>query len=428
MNVSVKNIYGFLFKTIILLYLLYPLSVNSKTKDTNRLLELFGEAMEKTHQNYVEEITEQELIEKAINGMLSGLDPHSGYMNEAAFKEMQVDTSGKFGGLGIQITMEEGLVKIISPIDDTPAYKAGLKAGDYITKIDGKQIFGLTLTEAVDLMRGEPGSKIIITIAREGADIFDVIIIRDIIKVQSVRYEVYNNVGYIRISSFTEQTTDGIKKAIKNIKSSKTNQDTIGYVLDLRSNPGGLLSQAINTTDLFLKEGIIVSTKGRKNKSEKNYKARGGDILNGQPVVVIINNGSASASEIVAGALQDHNRAIIIGTKSFGKGSVQTIIPLRDSYRNKQGAMRLTTARYFTPSGKSIQAKGIDPDIIIEQGKFEANNFEVYSESDLMGSLDGDNSNRNTDNLSDKFDNLKKDYQLSRAIDLVNVLLISKKS
>lgn len=408
---------------IIGFYILFSLPINAKTKETLRLLDLFGNVFERTYENYVEEVTEQELLEKALNGMLSGLDPHSGYMNEETYNEMKIDTSGKFGGLGIQITMEEGFVKIISPIDDTPAYKAGLKSGDYITQINGSPVLGLTLSEAVDLMRGKVGSKITITIAREGIDIFDVDIIRDIIKIQSVRNETYGNVGYLRISTFSEQTSSELKKSIKKINR-KLKKNEIGYILDLRSNPGGLLTQAIQVSDIFLRKGEIVSTKGRGDKDIRRYKAKPGDLINEKPLVVLINGGSASASEIVAGALQDNKRAIVIGTKSFGKGSVQSIIPLQDYNRKSQGAMRLTTARYYTPSGKSIQAKGIEPDIIVEQGKFEFNNnIAGFSESDLRGSLDNDK-DLELENADNDKELIKQDYQLARAIDLIKALSI----
>ena len=413
-------------KFFLIVFLLFSTSAKSKTKETLILLDLFEKVFEKTHKEYVEEISEKELIEKAINGMLSSLDPHSGYMNEEVYKEMQIDTSGKFGGLGIQITMEEGFVKIISPIDDTPAYKAGLISGDLITQINNKPILGLNLKEAVDMMRGKPGSKITITIAREGKELFDVTLTRKIIKIQSVKNTIYGDIGYLRITSFTEQTDSGLKKAIKKIKQELNNQEK-GYILDLRSNPGGLLAQAIAVSDIFLNEGLIVSTKGRENINQRNYSARKGDLIEGKPLVVLINGGSASASEIVAGALQDHKRAIIIGTKSFGKGSVQTIIPLLDYNRNRQGAMKLSTARYYTPSGKSIQAQGIEPDIMMEQGEFKSNEINLYSESDLIGSLDGEKEeeNKNEKNISKT---INDDYQLSRAIELIIALSILKLS
>jgi len=419
---KIKYIY-LVIKIFLLFFLLFSPKINAKSKEMILLMDLFENVFEKTHEEYVEEISEQELMEKAINGMLSALDPHSGYMNEETFKEMQVDTSGKFGGLGIQITMEEGFVKIISPIDDTPAYKAGLKAGDLITQINNKPVMGLNLKEAVDMMRGRPGTKIIITIAREGLDLFDVELKREIIKIQSVKNEIFDDIGYIRISQFTEQTNKGLIKAVKETKISLDNEE-LGYILDLRSNPGGLLSQAVAVSDLFLNEGVIVSTKGRDINNDKKYSAKKGDIIKNKPLVILINGGSASASEIVAGALQDHKRAIVIGTKSFGKGSVQSIIPLWDYRRNNQGAMKLTTSRYYTPLGKSIQAKGIEPDIYVEQGEFKSNEISLYSESDFFGSLDSSENLEIEEEIDENQKIFETDYQLSRAIDLVKALSI----
>ena len=417
-----------LFYIIFFVSIFFNLNVYAKTSDTIRLLDLFGSVFEKTHKEYVDEISEQELIEKAINGMLSGLDPHSGYMNEETYNEMQIDTSGKFGGLGIQITMEDGLVKIISPIDDTPAFKAGLKAGDYITQINDTPIVGLTLTEAVDLMRGKPGSKITITIARDQEDLFDVTIVRDIIKIQSVKHKIFYDIGYIRISSFNEQANTGLKKSIIEIQKKLENKE-LGYILDVRNNPGGLLNQAVTISDSFLQKGEIVSTRERKGKKTRTYKAKPGDITNNKPIVVLINGGSASASEILAGALQDHRRAIIIGTKSFGKGSVQSIIPLRDYRGNNQGAMRLTTARYYTPNGLSIQGKGIEPDILVNQGNFKSTEIESYSESDLVGSLDKDKTKKLKENQDEELINIiENDYQLSRAIDFIKAISLFNKS
>jgi carboxyl-terminal processing protease len=356
--------------------------------------------------------------------MLTGLDPHSGYMNEEVWQEMQTDTKGKFGGLGIEITMEDGFVKVISPIEDTPAYEAGVKAGDYIIQIDEIPVFGLSLNEAVDLMRGKKGSPITITVSREGVDPFEIKIIRDIIKIQSVKSDIFNDVGYLRITSFTEQTESGLIKSIKKIKEELDNKE-IGYILDLRSNPGGLLKQAVKVTDIFLERGEIVSTRGRKKIDMQRYQAKSGDLIDAKPLIVIINGGSASASEIVAGALQDHKRAIIIGTKSFGKGSVQTIIPFKKS-NDKMAGIRLTTARYYTPSGESIQGKGIDPDIIVEQGSFESTEYKRYSESDLKGSLDNekDESNENTEEISPQEERLAMDFQLAHAVDLIKGLNI----
>ena len=400
-------------------------STASKNKETYEYLDLFGQIFDRVRSQYVDNVTDEELIEKAIDGMLTGLDPHSGYMNEEVWEEMQMDTQGKFGGLGIEITMEEGFVKVISPIEDTPAYKAGVLAGDFIIQIDDAPVFGLTLSEAVELMRGEKGDPITITISREGVEPFEVNIIRDIIKIQSVKYEIFDNVGYLRITSFTEQTESGLIKYIKKIKEELDNKQ-IGFVLDLRSNPGGLLKQSIKVSDIFLEQGEIVSTRGRNKEDILRYRAKKGDRINGQPLIVLINGGSASASEIVAGALQDHKRAIIVGTKSFGKGSVQTIIPFKKSGNNKSTTgIRLTTARYYTPSGESIQGKGIMPDIIIEQGTFESKEFKRYSEADLKDSLDNeDNENKNDENSdadeeTEEENRLDTDYQLARAVDLI---------
>ena len=400
-------------------------STASKNKETYEYLDLFGQIFDRVRSQYVDSVTDEELIEKAIDGMLTGLDPHSGYMDEEVWEEMQMDTQGKFGGLGIEITMEEGFVKVISPIEDTPAYKAGVLAGDFIIQIDDAPVFGLTLSEAVELMRGEKGDPITITISREGVEPFEVNIIRDIIKIQSVKYEIFDNVGYLRITSFTEQTESGLIKYIKKIKEELDNKQ-IGFVLDLRSNPGGLLKQSVKVSDIFLEQGEIVSTRGRNKEDILRYRAKKGDRINGQPLIVLINGGSASASEIVAGALQDHKRAIIVGTKSFGKGSVQTIIPFKKSGNNKSTTgIRLTTARYYTPSGESIQGKGIMPDIIIEQGTFESKEFKRYSEADLKDSLDNeDNENKNDENSdtneeTEEKNRLDTDYQLARAVDLI---------
>jgi len=403
----------------------------SKNKETYEYLDLFGQIFDRVRSEYVEEVTDQELIEKAIDGMLTGLDPHSGYMNEEVWQEMQMDTQGKFGGLGIEITMEEGFVKVISPIEDSPAYEAGILAGDFIIQIDDTPVFGLTLNEAVELMRGEKGQPITITVSRDGTEPFEIKIIRDIIKIQSVKSEVYDDIGYLRITSFTEQTEDGLLKSIKKIQ--KENENIKGYVLDVRSNPGGLLSQAVKVSDIFLTRGEIVSTRGREKKDIRRYRAKNKDHTNGKPIVVLINGGSASASEIVAGALQDHRRAIIVGTQSFGKGSVQTIMPFQRSNAENVSGIRLTTARYYTPSGESIQGKGISPDIIVEQGEFESYDFKRYSESDLKDSLDKDDENAKNDDadeteLSEKEKRLAKDYQLQRALDLLKGLSIFEES
>ncbi len=418
------------FKLILIVFLAF--SISSIANSREKHLDLFNQIFDKVQSDYVDEITDEELIEKAIEGMLSGLDPHSGYMNEEVWKEMKTDTSGKFGGLGIEITMEDGFVKVISPIEDTPAYRAGVKAGDYIIKINETAVLGLTLNEAVELMRGKKGAPIKITIAREGLEPFEIEIIRDIIKVQSVKHELFEDIGYLRITSFTEQTEAGIIKSIKKIRN-ELNQKELGYILDLRSNPGGLLTQAVKVTDIFLDKGVIVSTKGRKKIDNQNYYARNGDLIKNKPLVIIINGGSASAAEIVAGALKDHGRAIIIGTKTFGKGSVQTIIPFKKINGSIAG-IRLTTAIYYTPSGESIQGKGILPDILVEQGNFESNENTRFSESDLKGAIENEQESENTINddqnnkITDQEFRLKKDFQLRRAVDLIKGLSIYKNS
>ena len=410
---------------IYIFFIFFSSSIYSydNNEEKYKYLDLFGQVFDRVRSSYVEEVSDRELIEKAIDGMLSGLDPHSGYMNEDIWKEMQMDTKGKFGGLGIEITMEEGFVKVIAPIEDTPAYDAGILAGDYIIQIDDTPVFGLTLNEAVELMRGERGAPIVVTISRDNIEPFEVKIIRDYIKIRSVKSEVVDDVGYLRITSFNEQTEKGLIDAINEIQSSASN-NIIGYVLDVRSNPGGLLTQAVKVTDIFLARGEIVSTRGRDKQDIKRYRAKKADRINGKPLVVIIDGGSASASEIVAGALQDHRRAIIIGTQSFGKGSVQTIIPFQVSNSDVLTGIRLTTARYYTPSGESIQGKGITPDITIEQGEFESYDFKSFSEADLKDSLDKDeeviSDNNETDKELSEFEKrLKIDYQLQRAINLV---------
>ena len=335
------------------------------SSDTYRQLNLFGEVFERVRADYVEKPNDSKLVESAINGMLSGLDPHSGYMDPSSFRDIQVQTRGEFGGLGVEVTMVDGLLKVVAPIDDTPAAKAGVMANDIITKLDDEQVQGLTLDQLVEKMRGPVNTKLKLTIMRKGQDKPIVVtIVRDVIRVKSVRsHNEGDDVGYIRITLFNEQTTDGLKTAISDLTSQLGADKVKGFVVDLRNNPGGLLDQAISVSDAFLDKGEIVSTRGRNAEETQRFNARPGDLTRGKPVIVLINGGSASASEIVAGALQDHKRATLVGTRSFGKGSVQTIIPLGDG----NGALRLTTARYFTPSGRSIQAKGITPDIEVLQ-------------------------------------------------------------
>jgi carboxyl-terminal processing protease len=340
-------------------------TANAAASDTYRQLNLFGDVFERVRADYVEKPDDKKLIETAINGMLAGLDPHSSYMDAKSFRDMQVQTRGEFGGLGIEVTMEDGLIKVVAPIDDTPASKAGILANDIIVKLDDEQVQGMTLNQAVEKMRGPVNSKIKLTIVRKGAEKpIEVTITRDVIHVRSVRSHVEgDDIGYIRITQFSEQTSDGLKKAIADIKAKVSNDKLKGYILDLRNNPGGLLDQAIAVSDTFLQKGEVVSTRGRNADETQRFNARPGDLTDGKPLIVLINGGSASASEIVAGALQDHKRATLLGTRSFGKGSVQTIIPLGSG----NGALRLTTARYFTPSGRSIQARGITPDIKVLQ-------------------------------------------------------------
>ena len=328
-------------------------------------LNLFGDVLERIRRDYVEPADEKLLIENAINGMLSSLDPHSSYMNPKTYKDMQVQTRGEFGGLGIEVTMESGVIKVVSPIDDTPAARAGLMAGDLIFALDGEPVQGLTLQEAVEKMRGKPGAPIKISVRRAAKDPFDVTLTREVIKVRSTRFRMEGDVGYIRVTSFTEQSTSGVIDAVEKLKK-EAGTKLKGFVLDLRNNPGGLLDQAIAMSDAFMEKGEIVSVKARKSEDIQRWNAKPGDVTGGLPLVVLVNGGSASASEIVAGALQDHRRAIILGTRSFGKGSVQTIMQVSGG-----GAIRLTTARYFTPSGRSIQKEGIKPDIEVEQAKIE---------------------------------------------------------
>ena len=412
-------------KLLLILYLIIlpTLSIANEEKEIYKQLNLFGEAFEKIKNNYVEEVDVKELIEAAIEGMLSSLDPHSTYLNSDELNELKIQTKGEFGGLGIEVTIEEGFVKVIAPIDDTPASKAGIVSGDLITHIDGDSILGMSLSDAVSLMRGKVGSKIKLTIRRNRTETINIEIIRDIIELKSVKFRLENGVGYIRLSSFNQKVDEEIKDAIKKIEKQASSK-ILGYVLDLRNNPGGLLDQAVNVTDIFLPQGEIVSTRGRKKNDGSRFNAAKKDMISGLPLVVLINQGSASASEIVAGALQDHKRAIIMGTKSFGKGSVQTILPSGDNV-----AIKLTTARYYTPSGKSIQQTGIDPDILVEQSEIKSieNNSQSRKESDLRKAIkneqinDSDNEDEEKENNNVKSD----DYQLSRALDLIYALSIN---
>jgi carboxyl-terminal processing protease len=396
--------------------------VTVASTDTYRQLNLFGDVFERVKNDYVREVKDNELVENAINGMLTSLDPHSSYLNPKNFSDMQVSTRGEYGGLGLEVTMEDGLVKVISPMDGTPAAKAGIKTGDLIASIDGTAIQGLTLSEAVDKMRGPVNSQIKITILRKGEKKpLDVSLTRAIIRVESVRFRAEGEVAYIRITTFNEQTEDGLDKAIDTAKA-KIGSRLKGIILDLRNNPGGLLDQAITVSDAFLDQGEIVSTRGRRAGDTQRYNARSGQMMSNVPIIVLINEGSASASEIVAGALQDQKRARVVGTRSFGKGSVQTVIPLSGGV---DGALRLTTAKYYTPSGRSIQATGIDPDILVEQtsdANSEADANDRLSEANLPKHLDAQEGGKKPHvgpvvkpKAGEKFD----DFQLTYALRLL---------
>jgi len=390
-------------------------------------LRTFTEIFGRIKQDYVEPVTDKDLLESAIRGMLAGLDPHSSYLNTEEYKELRVGTTGRFGGLGIQVTMEDGFIKVISPIDDTPAQKAGMQSGDLIIKLDSQPVKGMTLTGAVKIMRGEVGSEIVLTVVREGNDApFDVTLVRAIIKVKSVRSRTLEEgFGYLRISSFQSPTGEALKEEVKQLK--KDNGGKLkGLVLDLRNNPGGVLNGAVAVSDAFLNSGKIVYTEGRIKNAKMDFNATPGDLLDGAPLVVLINGGSASASEIVAGALQDHKRAIIMGTKSFGKGSVQTILPTGNG-----GAVKITTARYFTPSGRSIQATGIEPDIELRRLKLEeleAAKFTPIKEADLSHHLSNGNGKKSDKNAKSKDTDKKgvdlRDYPLTEALNLLKGIAI----
>ena len=427
-KVITAAVLGLITSAFITLEIAKPSNANeaSENKSTYEQLSLFGDIFERIREKYVEEVNDEDLIRAAINGMLTSLDPHSSYLPPNDFDQMKVQTRGEFGGLGIEVTQEEGYVKVVSPIDDTPAFRAGIEAGDLITAVDGQSLLGLSLDEAVKLMRGPVGSEIVLTIYRETIEEpYDVTIIRDTIKPLVVRHRLEGDTAYVRLTTFNDQTYRGLEKAIKEMtKEAGDIKNINGFVLDLRNNPGGLLSQAIKVSDAFLDKGEIVSTRSKHKGEGDRFNAMRGDLAKGKPIVVIINGGSASASEIVAGALQDHRRAIILGTKSFGKGSVQTIMPLQGN-----GAIRLTTSRYYTPSGRSIQAVGVVPDILVEPRKAsedDENSKKTRSEASLRGSLTKELSETDKKRLDEEEEKLnekaklqREDYQLSYAIDLL---------
>ncbi len=399
--------------------------------ETYRQLNIFGEIFERVRNDYVEAVDDEALIEAALNGMLQSLDPHSSYLGPKQFQEMQVQTRGAFGGLGIEVTMENGLIKVVSPIDETPAFHAGIQAGDLISHIDDEAVLGLTLSQAVERMRGQPNTEIIIRVLRGTGEAFDVTIVREVIQIRSVRARAEDKMGYVRISSFTEQTRSGLEDSLNQLRD-EIGVDMQGIILDLRNNPGGLLEQAVAVADAFLERGGIVSTRGRHSNAQQQFTASSGDISGGLPIVVLINGGSASASEIVAGALQDHRRAILMGGQTFGKGSVQTIIPVMRG----QGAMRLTTARYYTPSGRSIQSTGITPDIFVPTARVEVlDGGDTRRESDLRGHLeqdllpgaDGSEQPAEVPGTEEPVANENdppQDYQLQRALDLLRGLAV----
>lgn len=394
----------------------------TKTYDYD-LLTLLGDAIAKIRDSYVEPVDDAKLIEAAVNGMLKSLDPHSAFLPPEQVKQMQVSIKGEFGGLGIEVTMEDGYVKVVTPIDDTPAARAGVQPNDLITHIDGEAVLGLSLTEAVKKMRGAVGTDILLMVNRSGvAEPFEITITRAVIKVQSVRSRAEGNVAYIRISSFSEQTESGLRKSMRKLKE-EIGDNIEGVILDLRNNPGGLLDQAIAVSDAFLDRGEIVSTRARDVSAIERYNAKPGDLASGLPVIVLINGGSASASEIVAGALQDHKRAILMGTKSFGKGSVQSIMQLGGGNQ-----LKLTTARYYTPSGNSIQAKGIVPDVDVPQARLELLETSQRSEADLRNRLDNDTDAESSDGDTVADTEQQKDYQLQRALDAIHTITIARAS
>lgn len=405
------------------------------------LMELFGAAYQVIKQDYVEETTDRKLVENAINGMLSSLDPHSGFMNQSDYADLEEQTKGEFGGLGMEVSADNGLVRVTSPIDDTPAYKAGIQAGDYITHINGESVIGLTLNEAVKKLRGKPGTKVTVTVSRKDKEPFDVKMTRAIIQVKPIKYEAKGDIGYIRVTAFNENTTALLHEAVKNLTKEIGKDKLLGFIIDVRNNPGGLLNEAIGVVDTFISAGEIVSTRSRDVKENMQFFAKTPDMTEGKPLVVMINEGSASASEIVAGALQDHRRAVVVGLKSFGKGSVQTIKEIPGF-----GGIKITTARYYTPSGRSIQAKGIEPDVVIPRAKLkELPVIKGFGEDNLPGAIAAEEGKKAKDiknskaqpavssGASDSSDSAdetnggKKDYQLNRAMDILRGIAVYNK-
>lgn len=401
-------------------------SDESQNEDVYVLMELLGSSLKMIKENYVEEVSYKTMVEKALNGVLTAQDPHSGFLNKEEMDEMTTQTKGEFGGVGMEVSSENGLVRVVSPIDDTPAFKAGIQAGDYITHIDGTSVIGLSLNEAVKRLRGEPKTKVKIKVSRKNKDPFELTLTRAIIKVDPVKFEAKENIGYIRVLTFSEKTTSELHRAIKELKKT-IGTNLIGFVLDIRNNPGGLLDQAVGVADTFLAQGEIVSTRSRKPEETQRFSAKSGDMIDGLPLVVMINEGSASASEIVAGALQDHKRAVVVGLKSFGKGSVQTVREIPGF-----GAIKITTARYFTPSGNSIQAKGITPDVEIPRAELKVlPKITGWGEGDLDGALSAEEGKKAKETEAPKEEEKKesdsdekKDYQLDRALDILKAIAV----
>jgi len=406
-----------------------PKTETPENENVYVLMELLGSSLKLIKDDYVEDVPYKTMVEKALNGVLTAQDPHSGFLNKEEMEEMASQTKGEFGGVGMEVSSENGLVRVVSPIDDTPAFRAGIQAGDYITHIDGTSVIGLSLNESVKRLRGTPKTKVKVKISRKNKEPFELTLTRDIIKVDPVKFEAKDNIGYIRILTFSEKTTKELHRAIKELKT-KIGKDLIGFVVDIRNNPGGLLDQAVAVADTFLAQGEIVSTRSRKPEETLRFSAKTEDMINGLPLVVMINEGSASASEIVAGALQDHKRAVIVGLKSFGKGSVQTIREIPGF-----GAIKITTARYFTPSGNSIQAKGITPDVEIPRAELkELPKITGWAESDLDGALSAEEGKKAKDTelpkeaeKKDEDNSAKKDYQLDRALDILRAIAVFSK-
>ncbi len=421
-----KLLVAFLMMSVVPVWADAPAEKPAENEDVYVLMELLGSSLKLIKEDYVEDVSYKTMVEKALNGVLTAQDPHSGFLNKEEMDDMHTQTKGEFGGVGMEVSSENNFVRVVSPIDDTPAFRAGIQAGDYITHIDGTSVVGLSLNEAVKRLRGEPKTKVKVKISRKNKEPFEITLVRDIIKVDPVKFEAKGDIGYIRLLTFSERTTPELHKAIRSLTESIGEDKIKGFVLDIRNNPGGLLDQAVGVADTFLSQGEIVSTRSKKAEDTLRFSAKTGDMTHGLPLVVMINEGSASASEIVAGALQDHKRAVIVGLKSFGKGSVQTIREIPGF-----GAIKITTARYFTPSGNSIQAKGIVPDVEIPRAELkELPKITGWAEGDLDGALSSEVGKKAKDtpqdpnNAEEKPSEEKEDYQLNRALDILKAMAV----